>query len=234
MWIVTGIRSSAAVAHSGSRRGSSTATSRPSASRARSPSVFQTLRPRAPAATPSRSRPASASPKSASPGQRSYERPAKTATRPARGTCQRSISRRRSSPAPPSRSTSASTPAASRIAASSALDRVGQSAPKGAPRWLCPSMTGNRGRATSCSGDAQLAARSVVRQAQVGLGRCRHPLRPLTAIPRTNSCWARTNRMIIGARLTRAPAIISGHLPTNWPWKSASPTVVVYCGRSRR
>ena len=40
--------------------------------------------------------------------------------------------------------------------------------------------------------------------------------------------------MIIGTRLTIAPAIISGHLPTNWPWKNASPTVVVYWSRSRR
>ena len=31
----------------------------------------------------------------------------------------------------------------------------------------------------------------------------------------------------MGARLTRAPAIISGHLPTNWPLKKARPTVTV-------
>ena len=43
------------------------------------------------------------------------------------------------------------------------------------------------------------------------------PFSPDRAIPRTKWRWAITNRMIIGAMLTSAPAIISGHLPTNWP-----------------
>ncbi len=42
-WIVTGMRSSPAAAHSGSSRTSSTATSRPDASRARSPTALQKL-----------------------------------------------------------------------------------------------------------------------------------------------------------------------------------------------
>ena len=53
-------------AQSGSSRGSSTATSRPPGSRARSPSSFQTLRPRAPRAAESRSRAASVSPNAGS------------------------------------------------------------------------------------------------------------------------------------------------------------------------
>ena len=59
-------------AHSGSSRGSSTATSRPSGSRARRPSVFQTLSPRAPRATESRSRAASVSPNDGSVAQASH------------------------------------------------------------------------------------------------------------------------------------------------------------------
>ncbi len=46
-------------------------------------------------------------------------------------------------------------------------------------------------------------------------------------MPRTKYFWATMKRMTIGRRLTSAPAIISGHLPTNWPWKKARPTVVV-------
>ena len=47
------------------------------------------------------------------------------------------------------------------------------------------------------------------------------------AMPRTKYCWAMTKSATIGSRLTIAPAIISGHFPTCWPWKKASPTVVV-------
>ena len=47
------------------------------------------------------------------------------------------------------------------------------------------------------------------------------------AMPATKYCWAMTNSSTMGTRLTTAPAIISGHLPTYWPWKNASPTVVV-------
>ncbi len=54
-----------------------------------------------------------------------------------------------------------------------------------------------------------------------------YPLSPDSVMPRTKYFWATMNRMIIGSRLTSAPAIISGHLPTNWPWKNARPTVVV-------
>ena len=79
----------------------------------------------------------------------------------------------------------------------------------------------------------------VPKQQRIAAGRgrrppVRHPLMPVSVMPRTNCRWATTNRMIIGARLTRAPAIISGHLPMNWPLKNASPTVTVYVGRSRR
>ena len=65
-------------------------------------------------------------------------------------------------------------------------------------------------------------------------GREPQPLSPVSAMPRTKYFWAITNRMIIGSRLTIAPAIISGHFPTNWPSKNASPTVVVYWSRWRR
>ena len=68
--------------------------------------------------------------------------------------------------------------------------------------------------------------RPVARQRHLAR-RLAHPFSPLRAIPRTNNCCARTNSTIIGARLTRAPAIISGHLPTNWPWKNDRPSVVV-------
>ncbi len=80
----------------------------------------------------------------------------------------------------------------------------------------------------------KLGARPEVGQAEV-VGRPSgplghvdpYPLSPDRVMPRTKYFWAITKRTIIGRRLTRAPAIISGHLPTNWPWKNASPTVVV-------
>ena len=68
----------------------------------------------------------------------------------------------------------------------------------------------------------------IERQARrVRRPRTSYPLSPEMAMPRTKNFWATTNSTTIGTRLTTAPAIISGHLPTNWPWKKASPTVVV-------
>ncbi len=81
--------------------------------------------------------------------------------------------------------------------------------------------------------DAQRLAGPVVLERQP-LPHRHQPLSPVSAMPRTKYFCAITNRVIIGTRLTMAPAIISGHLPTNWPWKKASPTVVVYWSRSRR
>ena len=124
-------------------------------------------------------------------------------------------------------------PASSSVAASSLAVRPCHSPPNAEPRWLWASMAGNRGRGTRWRGTRSLRPRLEVGQAQVGDVRA-HPFRPLIAMPRTKTCWAATNRMIIGATLTRAPAIISGHLPTNWPWKNASPTVVVYWSSWRR
>ena len=130
-WIVTGTPSSPAAAHSGSSRGSSTATSRPPGSRARRPSGFQTLRPRAPAAT----RPAGARPRLAEGG---VVRPAVVVEAREHGdaarqrACQRSISLPQ--PRRPSRRRgprSRSTPAASSTAASSAAVRPLHSPPNG-------------------------------------------------------------------------------------------------------
>ena len=115
MWMTTGRPSSAAVAQSGSSRSSSTATSRPAGSRARSPSSFQTLSPRAPRATESRSRarlglaerrvarPACV----VEPGE--HDEPVRV-PRPASARPRATAP----SPDPPSRSTSVSTPASSR------------------------------------------------------------------------------------------------------------------------
>ena len=152
MWMRTGIPSSVVADQIGSSRSSSGMTRRPCGSRAPRPTVFQTLRPRAPRATESRSLAASVSPKCSSPTQASGSSPAKTTNRSGCGTCQRAMEALSASPEPPSRSTIASTPAASIVSSRSATGRELQSPPNTGPRWLCASMTGNRGSSTVCSG----------------------------------------------------------------------------------
>ena len=236
-WIVTGTPSSPAAAHSGSSRGSSTATSRPSGSRARRPERFQTLRPRAPAATPSRSRAASVSPNAGSSGPARRSRGRRTPRRgPAAAACQRSISR--AQPLAP-----AAVEVDDRLDAGLVQRRRqlagGPRRPVAAER-ACRGGCGRRWPGTAAAatwlrGDAQPLTRPEVRErSSVVASRLAHPFRPLSAMPRTKTAGRATNSMIIGARLTSAPAIISGHLPTNWPWKNASPTVVVYWSSWRR
>ena len=114
-------------------------------------------------------------------------------------------------------------------AARSSADRVAQSPPNALPRWLWASIAGNRGRGTKVDRHPELLPRPEVleRHVPVAAHNEPYPFSPDNVMPRTKYFWATTKRITIGSRLTRAPAIISGHLPTNWPWKKASPTVVV-------
>ena len=66
--------------------------------------------------------------------------------------------------------------------------------------------------------DTHHRSRSVVTEADhagpTATGRGHQPLRPVMVMPRTKNFWASTKRVTMGKRLTIAPAIISGHLPT--------------------
>ena len=66
--------------------------------------------------------------------------PANTMTRPGAAVAQRSISAESASPCPPSRSTTASIPAASSAAISSSPERLAHSPPNAGPRWLWASI----------------------------------------------------------------------------------------------
>ena len=233
-WMVTGTPSSPAAAQSGSRRGSSTATSRPS--------------------DPAPGGPASSRPSDR--GARGRRRradapPRSRRTRVGRPRCSRGRQTRRRGPGRDpatarSRCRSALAPAAVEVDErldTGLIQHAGQllavrpnqlAAERLGPRWSCASIGREaRPRRRRCRGTQRLRPRLEVGERRSVAVRA-HPFRPVIAMPRTKYCWATTNRMIIGSRLTRAPAIISGHLPTNWPWKNASPTVVVYWSRWRR
>ena len=232
-WIVTGTPSSPAAAHSGSRRGSSTGTRRPDVSRARSPSSFQTLRPLAPAATPSRSRPG-------------LHLPEGGVLRPAVVVQPREHGHASGQRHLPALDLAAQPVAPAAIEVDDPLDarRVHRARQLGSPcAWTSPRRTAPRGGCGHRSpGSAAAAPRARARAVPGAAGSppaqaartWAQPLSPVRAMPRTKYFCAITNSVIIGSRLTIAPAIISGHLPTNWPWKNASPTVVVYWSRSRR
>ena len=151
MWMTTGSSRSAAVVQSGSSRGSSTATRRPAGSRARSPSSFQTLSPRAPRAAESRSRP----PRS----RRTPDRRPGVVVEP--GEHRDAIG----NGVLPSLDLGGQGVALAAVEVDDHLDAgrvegrdqlgrraVAHSPPNGDPRWLWASTTGNRGRRTSWAG----------------------------------------------------------------------------------
>ena len=106
--------------------------------------------------------------------------------------CQRSISRRSPSPQPPSRSTIASTPAASITAAELGGRARRPVAAERAARGGCARRSpGNRGRGTWRRRHAEPLPRPVVRERERHRRRRpAQPLSPLSAIPRTKYCCA--------------------------------------------
>ena len=167
MWMTTGRPSSAAVDQSGSSRASSTATRRPAGSRARSPSSFQTLSPRAPraAAVPQSSRLGLAEGRVRRPAVVVEPGEDGDAIR-VRGLPSLDLGRERLALAAVEVDDHLDAGLVERGDQAPPGERVAQSPPNGDPRWLWASTTGNRGRPDLVRRHAQRRPRPEVGESE--------------------------------------------------------------------